>query len=102
RSQNRRRIMERYSVFTAARLVPGLSREAAAENSPGREPWVRGPTLCAKPRRGDRIFRPSGAAPFGDGYPGLTPWAILCRRFAAESIRRADESTDFRMNIQIT
>ncbi len=57
-----------------------LSRGAAAENSPGRSPWVRDSSRERSPGRGDTALQPfcrpcRGFLGLLGCYPGLTPWA---------------------------
>ena len=86
-----------YEVWRWRNVVVLVSRQAATECSPGRKPRVGSPQPSTSPRRGrpdgqafrmlvvkGLLCRPlRGLVPLVLAYPGLTPGATFCRRFAA-------------------
>src|SRR5581483_10040029 len=65
--------------------VRGRSTEGAAGNSQGRKPLDADPITMGAPK-GRQTLPPLRGLTLGLAhFPGLTPWAIVCRRFAAEA-----------------
>jgi RHS repeat-associated protein len=68
----------------------GARPEGAKDLSPGRQPWVKAPTIRVRALKGRRLEKPalSGPNPGDLGpNPGLTPWAQIFTPFQGEPLR---------------